>query len=289
MIALRRRGKHAASSTHLPPLTAAQLLWTALAISVGAGPHLLHLAPWIGALLLTSCGWRVTAALRGWPLPRLWIRVPLTVLGFWGVMFTYHSISGVEAGSALLLVMAAMKFLETRTARDGALLIGISYFLLFATFLREQAIWSALWLGIASLVITAALAQTIRRPPLLPPAASLRLALRLLAQALPLALLLFVLFPRIPGPFWALPKPEGAGLSGLSEEMRPGDITQLSLSDEVAFRVRFDGKAPPEEALYWRGPVLDWFDGRSWRASVSAAPGRAPPGAPAGETPTATR
>jgi transglutaminase-like putative cysteine protease len=53
--------------------------------------------------------------------------------------------------------------------------------------------------------------------------------------------------------------------------MSPGDITSLAQSDAPAFRVRFDG-APPERAqLYWRGPVLESFDGRRWRALVDSA------------------
>jgi transglutaminase-like putative cysteine protease len=282
MIGLRRQRNRTREDPRQSRLTPAQLLWIGAALFAGGAPHLLRVAPWIGGFVAAGCLWRLTAAVRRWRLPPLWVRVPLTLLGFWGVMFTYHSISGVEAGSALLLVMAAMKFLETRNDRDRTLLVFISYFLLFAVFLWEQAIWSAGWLAAGTVVITAALTQTIRREPL-PAYASLRLAGRLLLQAVPLAAVLFLLFPRIPGPFWALPKPGGAGLSGLSEEMRPGDITALSLSDAVVFRVRFDGTPPPEEALYWRGPVLDWFDGRSWRSSVSATPGPPPASAPPGE------
>lgn len=86
----------------------------------------------------------------------------------------------------------------------------------------------------------------------------------MLLQALPVMLLLFVLFPRVPGPFWALPT-GGGGVTGLDDEMSPGQISDLSLSDEVAFRVRFDGNAPPPEQRYWRGPVLHHFNGTTWR------------------------
>src|SRR5271165_5997348 len=53
----------------------------------------------------------------------------------------------------------------------------------------------------------------------------------------------------------------------MSDTMSPGDITQLALSDEVAFRVRFAAAAPPEQERYWRGPVLHNFDGRTWRST----------------------
>ena len=51
--------------------------------------------------------------------------------------------------------------------------------------------------------------------------------------------------------------------------MSPGQISNLSLSDEVAFRVRFLGEKPDPRQLYWRGPVLWTTDGRTWRARRS--------------------
>ena len=70
-------------------------------------------------------------------------------------------------------------------------------------------------------------------------------------------------FPRIAGSFWGAPSAERA-LSGLTEEMSPGDISDLTLNDVVAFRVRFSGNAPPPPERYWRGPVLNEFDGYTW-------------------------
>jgi protein-glutamine gamma-glutamyltransferase len=87
----------------------------------------------------------------------------------------------------------------------------------------------------------------------------------MLAFAAPVALVMFLLFPRVPGPFWALPSRSAAGLTGLSDEMSPGMISQLIQSDEIAFRVSFEGPEPPQSALYWRGPVLERFDGSTWR------------------------
>jgi protein-glutamine gamma-glutamyltransferase len=90
----------------------------------------------------------------------------------------------------------------------------------------------------------------------------------LLLQALPLALLLFLLFPRLQGPLWGLPQ-QGAAQTGLSDRMSPGDFGQLTLSDEIAFRVEFSTPPPSPNALYWRGPVLWDFDGRTWQTRFS--------------------
>jgi protein-glutamine gamma-glutamyltransferase len=50
----------------------------------------------------------------------------------------------------------------------------------------------------------------------------------------------------------------------LNDTMSPGDITDLGLSDEVAFRVEFEGRPPRANDLYWRGPSLTHFNGRTW-------------------------
>src|SRR6266403_1638381 len=67
---------------------------------------------------------------------------------------------------------------------------------------------------------------------------------RSLLFALPLAVMLFVFFPRLPGAFWAIPRSDEA-LTGLGDTMSPGSISQLTASYEVAFRAQFDGAPPP--------------------------------------------
>ncbi len=92
----------------------------------------------------------------------------------------------------------------------------------------------------------------------------------LLGQAVPAALVLFLLFPRVQGPLWGLPQDAYSALSGLSDSMAPGSLSQLTLSDAIAFRVDFAGEMPPRRTLYWRGPVLWDFDGRTWRMGSPA-------------------
>ncbi|HWS74703.1 MAG TPA: DUF3488 and transglutaminase-like domain-containing protein, partial [Quisquiliibacterium sp.] len=92
-----------------------------------------------------------------------------------------------------------------------------------------------------------------------------RTAGTILLQATPIAVLFFVLFPRVQGPLWGLPDDAHGGGTGLSESMSPGQISKLTQSEEVAFRVLFDGEAPPPASMYWRGPAFGEFDGRTWK------------------------
>ncbi|UCG72486.1 MAG: DUF3488 domain-containing transglutaminase family protein [Chromatiales bacterium] len=245
--------------------SAGQLLWLIAALGVAVVPHVPHVAPWIPLLIVLISAWRLQAARRRRPLPSAWVRVPLAVVGFAGVFITYRQITGVDAGSALLMVMAAMKLLETRGHRDRAVVVFLCFFLLFAAFLREQALWGPVYLFSGVLFVNTALLQVSRQRDAIAAGPAFATAGRLLLQAAPLAILLFLLFPRVPGPFWALPQRGAQAKAGLAESMSPGDITELALSDAAAFRVRFDGEPPAPSQLYWRGPVLSDFDGRNWR------------------------
>jgi hypothetical protein len=84
--------------------------------------------------------------------------------------------------------------------------------------------------------------------------------------ALPVMVVMFVLFPRI-GPLWGLPQ-DAAGRTGLSGTLRLGGVASMANDDSIAMRVRFFGPAPDPDQLYFRGPVLSSFDGREWTRLV---------------------
>jgi protein-glutamine gamma-glutamyltransferase len=238
--------------------------WMLAALSAAVAPHVLHLPGWITLLLLAVGAWRWTADLRGWHLPPRMLRFTLVVVSAAAILGTYRTLSGIEAGTAFLVLMAAAKLLETRAARDLTVVLFIAWFLLYAALLREQSLVQLPWL-LGSACLTAIALMRVHASSAQAPARHIvRRTLILLLQAAPLALLLFLLFPRLPGPFWGVDSRTEAR-TGLDDEMTPGDVSDLSASGEVAFRVRFSGPIPPPQQRYWRGPVLHEFDGRSWR------------------------
>jgi len=199
-------------------------------------------------------------------LPSRWLRGSLALLCFLGVFGTYSSISGVGPGSALLAIMAALKLLETRRRRDQFVLLFISIFLVMSSLLREQYLWSLPYLIISTLIIltawlrmSAGESETAKQ--------SFTTGSRLLIYAAPIAIVMWVFFPRLATPFWSIPIDTSRAMSGLSDTMSPGDISSLSLSDEIAFRVRFDDEVPESRDLYWRGLVMTRFNGRTWSGS----------------------
>jgi len=234
----------------------------ALAVSVAA--HFANLPAWTLLLLVAAIAWRWAADRRGLPLPPRWLRVSAAIAALVLVLAAYRTVNGIEAGTAFLVLMAAVKLLETRAPRDLTVLVFIAWFLLYAALLRDQRLLLLPWLLAGTLLATGALLRVHAGSAGDSWRDVLRRASALTLQALPLAAALFLLFPRLPGPFWGLAAPSSAR-SGLSDEMTPGDVSDLSVSGEPAFRVRFSGAPPPPVQRYWRGPVLHEFDGRSWR------------------------
>ncbi len=254
-------------------LPRAVLLRLLAILAIVLAPHVQRLPLWEVLLVLAIGLWRLLATLRQWrPMPR-WIRFALTVGAFVGVYAQFGNVAGQTAGVALLTVMAALKLTELNKRRDVMVMVPLMYFILITHFLFSQEIWTVIYLPLISAVlITSLLVEANHPDSALPLRASLRMGGRLVLHALPLMVVLFLLFPRIPGPLWGLPTDAGAARTGLSDDMSPGEIQNLIESDEVAFRVRFSGAVPPSDEMYWRGPVLAHFDGRRWQA------GYRPPG-----------
>lgn len=248
------------------PVHLRHVLWLLAGLALVAAPHIERLPLWLIGLVVTLSAWRVYLGHARLALPGRWLLILIVLAATAGVYFNYRTIFGRDAGVALLVVMLSLKLLETRVLRDAMLLIFLGYFLVVTNFLYSQTIPTAIYMLACVWVITASmlgLHHTHREPPL---AVRLRTAGVLLAQSTPLMLVLFLLFPRVTGPLWGLPQDAMAGVSGLSDSMTPGSLSSLILSDAVAFRVKFDGKVPPPRQLYWRGPVMWDFDGRTWTA-----------------------
>ncbi len=250
-------------SPSTPSAWLAPLPWTLTSVALAVGLHALQLPLWVLAAFSLLALWRLMISRRRLPAPSRTLRTGAVIVVVLAVAMSFRTFNGADAGTALLTLMAGLKLLETRGPRDHRLLLLTAYFLVLASFLYGQNLWRVPLAALVVWFITAALLKA-GEPQSLAPRAAMQLSARVLLLATPLMLLLFLLFPRIPGPFWALSGTERA-VTGLGEEMSPGDISELSVSSDVAFRVRFAGEPPPPAQRYWRGPVLHDFDGSTWR------------------------
>ena len=251
----KRSGTDGSLLTSLP--------WTLGALAFSVIPHVHFLPIWVTVAFLSCSAWRYQVERKRWRLPPAWLRIVLALICFIGVLASYESVSGVGPGSALLAVMAALKLLETKRRRDQFVLLFISIFLIMSSLLREQYLWSLPYL-IAGVIFT--MTAWLRMAPNSQKdvISSFKTGIRLIMYAAPLTVAMWIFFPRLATPFWSVPIDTSSASSGLSDNMSPGDISSLSLSNAVAFRVKFDGIVPPPHQRYWRGLVLNRFNGRMW-------------------------
>lgn len=242
------------------------LLWVLLSFVAVIAQHVEHLPIWVSLSMLVVVVWRVQIYRGVWRYPRLPAKLALLAVCFAGLLLTYSRLTGLEPMTALLVSAFGLKMLEMHQRRDALVVIYLAYFIAALECLYFQKIVVATYVTLCLIVVTTALMAISQRAETsvwLP----LRRSALMLAQAIPIMLLLFIVMPRL-GSLWSVPTQQHAARTGVSDSMSPGDFSRLGRSAEVAFRARFEGQVPPHNQRYWRGLVLSSFDGRTWSQGV---------------------
>jgi protein-glutamine gamma-glutamyltransferase len=237
-------------------------------------PHMQHLPLWCSALAVGVLIWRGTLALQSKPLPSKWILLATLLLIMLGAWWSHKSLIGRDPGVTLIVALLCLKTLELRAKRDAFVVFFLGFFTMLTNFFFSQSLIVAAAMMLALMGLLTALIHSHRmvgQPAL---KESLRSAGFLVLLGAPIMALLFVLFPRV-APLWGMPGETTSGRSGLSSEMSVGDMARISLDDAIAMRIKFKLAAgqqtPPQNLMYFRGPVLSQFDGRVWRPSVETS------------------
>lgn len=259
-----------------PPMTipARALFWLIAAFALLIVPQWERLPLWLLASCAALAGWRWLAQTGRIRLPGRWLRVLIMLALTACYIATVGGQFTVDTASSFFVLAVGLKWLETRQSRDFYVLFFILVYLAAINFLFQQAIgWAVV--NLAGVLLLLFGLQVLNAPDL--SARSLaggrRLALMLL-KTLPIVVLLFVFFPRME-PLWTVPMVSGQSRTGISDTMTPGQISDLAQSSQRAFRVSFGGVIPPHRELYWRGLILDQFDGETWNQH-QAEPFQAP-------------
>ena len=260
------------TSASAAPRPAHRILLIALGLSIVGHGQQLPLV--LTMVCLALIGWRYLSIRNDWRQPGRILLAIMAIIGVAAIIMRFGTIVGPEAGTALLTLMLVLKSLEIRQPRDLKVMALIGIFLSIILILFQSGplilafIMVNLWLYMASILalntgkdddkVWCHLRETGRSSG------------AIMIQALPIMLLLFYLFPRLPAPVWSISRQaQGSGITGLDDRMTPGNISHLSQSNALAFRAYFDTKIPDNQDLYWRGPVLWHTDGRTWDSGVN--------------------
>lgn len=264
MIPFSRKNTVAFDDPLQKPLEPSLQIRFLLFLGLAASPHLIHMDMVFSGIFYALLFYRGFATFRPQLMPG---KKFLLVLTFGALVLFFvrnHSFLGDQGGVALLLLMSGLKMLELLRRRDLHFSVLLGYFTVITVFLHDHSIAVALLMFIAVMGLTSILIDSSRISQPDFGIKGFKSAGLLALQALPIALVLFFLFPRIGAPLWSFDIGGKSAKTGLSETIKPGAFSRLIQSNEIAFRVLFDGAIPPPEQRYWRGPVMWRTDGRIW-------------------------
>ncbi|MBI4843253.1 MAG: DUF3488 domain-containing transglutaminase family protein [Nitrospirae bacterium] len=178
----------------------------------------------------------------------------------------------IEKVIEMLLFLLAVKFLEDKKSRDHLQIYAIAVFLLLGSaLLSVDLLFLAYFLTLIFLCSLAVifLAYLSEEPSLRMErevcAKVVSKALLIPVFAIPLTMVFFILLPRPFSPLLKVPVPGQKGVTGFSEGVKLGEVSEIQEDDSTVFRVNM--REVPSSLLYWRGIVFDYFDGRGWSMS----------------------
>jgi len=235
-----------------------------LLVSIGliTLPHINHIPIAIFVVFNVLLVWRFICIWKVNLLPNKLLLFILMVAAVSLLYQQHHTFLGRDAGTSLFVIALGLKLLEINQTRDIYLVNYLAFIVATSQFLYQQSILMAVYILFVTCVLLATLVLiNSQRPATL---AALKTAVIIVFQALPLSIVLFVLFPRIEAPRWMLFNQQNSAKTGLSDSLEPGAISQLGLSDELVFRAKFKDEPPSQNKLYWRGPVYSYTDGKRW-------------------------
>jgi transglutaminase-like putative cysteine protease len=238
---------------------------TKLTLIVGLAllPHINNLPITVSLYLLLLIVWRISSLYWIRLQPGRWLLLGITLFSIAMIYHQHQTLIGRDAGVALLCIMLMLKVMEIQKRRDIYVSVFISYFVVITQFLFSQSLLLTLYLILSVAALSALLMEinrVVRAEDFFQP---LLKSIQITGQALPIAILLFIIFPRITEPLWGFGS-DSSARTGLSDRVSPGSISDLIESSEVAFRAEFKQPPPPVQQRYWRALVLWDTDGYSW-------------------------
>lgn len=225
-------------------------------------PHIQNVPPLLFAFFSLMLAWRFMVIWNTQWLPNKVLLLLATLTGITLLYAHHQGILGLDAGTSIFVTALGLKMLEVRNKRDIYLSVFLAFIVAATQFLYLQNVFMAFYtLAVCCALVATLICVNSQNPR---PVAAIKTAAVIVMQALPLAIVMFLFFPRIEAPRWMMFQEKPKTRLGLNDVLEPGSITDLGLSGELAFRVKFKGPIPPNEQRYWRGPVFTHTDGKRW-------------------------
>ncbi|MEM7172511.1 MAG: DUF3488 and transglutaminase-like domain-containing protein [Pseudomonadota bacterium] len=260
----------------LKRLAARPEAWTITLLLLASAPSFFVLKPWTFLLLGALLTWRGLAPpfLKRKRWQHIFL-ISCLIAAIAGAFFSYPTLWGGDSILTILILTLTIKWVEAKTSREHNLIVLGAVITAAIGSLYGDGVFQLVHLFLVVLISLAAFrvisnsgpnAYALRQ--------SISVALRHMAMAFPITVLLFMFFPRIPGPIWDLGLVFGLPIQfsventdqslGFGLTLQAQDIPKMSASNDAVLVAQFHDYTPYKSELYWRGPVFWDFDGRSW-------------------------
>ncbi len=216
--------------------------------------------------------------------PASWVFTGAALLFFGYYFLQFHRDNLVGPAVNLLVVFLAVRLAGEKTPRHYLQIFALSLFALASSSLFSLSAAFLVFLMVMLVLIAFALviltfyqadaSLSVSRPGL---GKILSVAAIMPAGAVPLMFLFFAILPRTQYPLWGFLNVAGKKEVGFAESVRPGSAASIGEARSIVFRATCERL--PQNELYWRGIVLNTFDGSTWARTA----------VPAGEVPGAVR
>ncbi|MGO2386299.1 MAG: DUF3488 domain-containing protein, partial [Psychrobacter sp.] len=224
--------------------------WVLIAQVVVVLPHSAHLPLWLIGFAAVSIAAQLPYIKAKFKklshLKRIYQSMQMLgfLLGLLGLWLTYNTAFGLDMGVAFLVLCLVSKLWELYKRRDAYVVLNLSLFVLTALFLMNQGLLTTLEVIVGAVIILLAFIA-LNDDSNASGDGRLRTLGVLGVGALPLLVVLFLFFPRLP-PLWSVQLSGQQATTGVSDSMSPGDFANLGQSTELAFRVEFADDRPPQ-------------------------------------------
>jgi hypothetical protein len=202
-------------------------------------------------------------------------RIPrrlLTTLSLAIVVFALYRLDMQELVTQMLesiLILLAIKLLEEKKVRDYMQIYAITLLLLSGSGLLSLNItFFAFYLVLILLLTIAAILLTYHAqdPELVLPGNTIitivAKSLLIPLLAIPLTFLMFVILPRTQYPLLNFLNRPDKARTGFTDQVRLGAVSDIQEDSTIVLRANME--RINENDLYWRGIVLEYFDGKGW-------------------------
>lgn len=248
--------------------------WVLLTLVMAALPSFIRLPWWVAVIALAGAGLHFAGPMRRRWSGRL-ISILLLGAAIAGIYTGFETWFSGDAVLSFFIVVVFLKWGESISRRDYLLLIFAAVILAaLGTLYFENMLNMLHMFLVVYLLVTSLIAIHLDGSKTSLFFLAKKTAL-IFVLALPLMLLLFFTFPRIPGPLWdvglafGLPvkalMDRGSGDFGKVKSLQPGGFRKFEEAEGNVLVAEFAGPPPFKSQLYWRGQVYYEFDGAGWQ------------------------